>query len=383
MKINTKAVAVKITALMYLRVSTPSQEVDEQVKMIRQYAAEHGIEIIAQYGDYQKRHKADQRRSFQAMLKDIETLKPNMILVQRLDRFGTANNNELGYFITVMKRHGVRLVTAIDGKDRSRDDLETGLLNAVAACQSRQEQIDKAERVLTGKRAKALLGEYVGSKYQVYGFDVVCVGGNGREKWRLVEDGWDCRIKYVLNDQGEYVEAERYGNEIIKDANGIMPDKEIRHRPAKDSSDRLYYSPSIRQERVDTLRRICEWFDAGWTTYRIADQLNSEENRPVHSDRWYSAFIDGLLENSVMVGKPSWNKTSQSTFRHVEGGKIVSTDDDSKGTYRQHDRDDWFQPFDQVFEPFIDPALFNRIQAKLDARRESTPSDHPVAKNSG
>jgi len=231
--------------------------------------------------------------------------------------------------------------------------------------------------VLTGKRAKALLGEYVGSKYQVYGFDVVCVGSNGREKWRLVEDGWNCRIKYVLNDQGEYVESERYRNEIIRDSNGIMPDKEIRHRPAKDSSDRLYYSPSIRQERVDTLRRICEWFDAGWTTYRIADQLNNEGNRPVYADRWYSAFIDGLLENSVLVGKPSWNKTSQSTFRHVEGGKIVSTDDEKKGTYRQHERDDWFQPFDQVFEPFIDPALFNRIQAKLDARRESTPKRSP------
>lgn len=232
-KKTTTTTATTLRAFMYIRVSTPSQEVEEQVKMIRQYAADHGIEIIQQNGDYQKRHKADQRRSFQAMLTDMETLKPDMILVQRLDRFGTADSNELGYFITLLNKQGVRLITAIDGKDRSKGDLETTITNAVAACQSRQEQIDKAERVLVGKRRRAVLGEYIGSKYLVYGFDVVCIGKDGNEKWRLVEDTYDLRIKYVPNDDGEYVEAERYGNENVKDPNGIMPDKEIRHRPAK------------------------------------------------------------------------------------------------------------------------------------------------------
>jgi hypothetical protein len=304
-------------------------------------------------------------------------LKPKLILVQRLDRFGTAGPNQLGSFLTTLKEQKVKLITAIDGMDRSKEDMATVIQNMIAAVQSAQEQIDKAERVLTGKRAKAVLGQYTGSKYQVYGFDVVCIGSHGREKWRLVEDGWDCRIKYVVNDQGEYVEAERYGNEIIKDPNGIMPDKEIRHRPSRDTSDRLFYSPSIRQERVDTLRRICEWFDAGWTTYRIAEQLNKEGIKPVHGDRWYSAVIDGLLENSVIVGRPTWNKTSQSNFRHVEGGKIVATEDEKKSVFRKHDRQDWFQPFDQVFEPFIDPALFDRIQAKLEGRRQSTPKRSP------
>lgn len=378
MTIKTKPTTkATLTAFMYIRVSTPSQEVEEQVKMIRQYAADHGIEIIAQYGDYQKRHKSDQRRSFQAMLQDMETLKPDLILVQRLDRFGTADSNELGYFITLLKKQGVRLITVIDGKDRSKSDLETTITNAVAAGQSRQEQIDKAERVLIGKRRRAVLGEYVGSKCLVYGFDVVCIGGGGREKWRMVEDAWDLRIKYTLNDKDEYVEVERYGNEIVKDANSIMPDKEIRHRPAKDTPDRLFYSPSIRQERVDTLRRICEWFDGGWTTYRIAKQLNEEGVKPVYGDHWYSAFIDGLLENSVIVGKPAWNRTSQSTFRHIEGGRIVDTGDDRKGVYRWNEQAEWFQPADEVFEPLIESDLFDRIQTKLDERRESTPKRSP------
>jgi len=127
------ATATKTTAFIYIRVSTPSQEVDEQVRIIRQYAADNNIEIVGQYGDYQKRHKSHQRHSFQSMLNDIEAHKPNLILVQRLDRFGTADSVELGYFLTILKRGGVRLITAIDGKDRSKGDLETVIVNTVGA----------------------------------------------------------------------------------------------------------------------------------------------------------------------------------------------------------------------------------------------------------
>ncbi|MEY4392802.1 MAG: hypothetical protein RL595_51 [Planctomycetota bacterium] len=53
---------------MDMRDYTPSQEVNEKVQMIRQYAEEYGIEIIGMYGDYKKRHMAHQRFSFQSIL---------------------------------------------------------------------------------------------------------------------------------------------------------------------------------------------------------------------------------------------------------------------------------------------------------------------------
>lgn len=367
----------KTTAFIYIRVSTPSQQVDEQLKTIQQYADEHGIEIIEQYGDYRKRHKSHKAKSFQAMLKDIETIRPKVILVQRLDRFGTASNKELGYFLTILDKHGVRLITAIDGKDRSKDNLQTDIENVIAASQSKQEQIDKAERVLTGKRGKASKGEYIGGKTLVYGFDVVCIGRDGKEKWRMVEDAADCRIKYSLNDDGEYVEVERYGNEVIKDPNGIMADTVERHRPTKDSSDRLYYRPSIRQERVDTLRRMCEWYDGGWTTYAIAKQLNAEGIKPVYSSEWYSSVIDGLLGNPLLIGRPAWNRTSQSSFRHIKAGKIVETDDDVKHTWRPNESSEWFQPGDEIFEPIIPIEMFASIQDKLEVRKQSTGQRSP------
>ena len=37
------------------------------------------------------------------MLDDIPIKKPDFILVQRLDRFGTTDSNELGHFLTILK----------------------------------------------------------------------------------------------------------------------------------------------------------------------------------------------------------------------------------------------------------------------------------------
>ena len=84
---------------------------------LRQYAADNDVEIVGQFGDYQKRHKSHQRHSFQSMLKDIEAFKPNVILVQRLDRFGAADRNELlekrngSTVLERVRQHDFRLAT--------------------------------------------------------------------------------------------------------------------------------------------------------------------------------------------------------------------------------------------------------------------------------
>ena len=118
---------------------------------------------------------------------------------------------------------------------------------------------------MTGKRGKAVLGQYLGSKYLVYGFDLVCIGRDGEEKWRMVEDGWDVRVKYILDHNGDYIEVERYGNEVVKDPNGIMPDKPIRYRPKKKKGEKLFYSPEhptgSGEYASPHLRNVCRRMD--------------------------------------------------------------------------------------------------------------------------
>ena len=76
------------TAFLYHRVSTNVQDTKEQVLGNRQYAEENSITVLNEYGDYGKRHHAHKRHAFQQMLADIAVMKPDFILVQRLDRSG-------------------------------------------------------------------------------------------------------------------------------------------------------------------------------------------------------------------------------------------------------------------------------------------------------
>jgi DNA invertase Pin-like site-specific DNA recombinase len=125
------------TAFLYHRVSTNVQDTKEQVLGNRQYAEENGITVLNQYGDFGKRHLAHKRTNFKRMLAEIPVMKPDLILVQRLDRFGVKDANQLGYFLTILEENSVRLITTIDGQDHSRDDIATTITNAIAAGTSR------------------------------------------------------------------------------------------------------------------------------------------------------------------------------------------------------------------------------------------------------
>ena len=85
------------TAFSYHLVSSNAQDTKEQVLGNRRYAKENNITVLGEYGDHGKRHHAHKRPHFQRMLADIPVMKPDMILVQRLDRFGVKDANELGY----------------------------------------------------------------------------------------------------------------------------------------------------------------------------------------------------------------------------------------------------------------------------------------------
>jgi len=101
------------TAFSYHRVSSNAQETKEQVRGNRQYAQENAIKVLNEYGDFGKRHHAYKRPNFQRMLAEIPAMKPDLILVQRLDRFGVKDANELGYFLTILEEISVRLITTI------------------------------------------------------------------------------------------------------------------------------------------------------------------------------------------------------------------------------------------------------------------------------
>src|SRR5271165_1474850 len=111
LSISLTGLSKMTTAFLYHRVSTNVQDTKEQVLGNRQYAEENGITVLNEYGDYGKRHHAYKRPKFQQMPADIPVMKPDLIVVQRLDRFGVKDANELGYFLTILEQSKVRLIT--------------------------------------------------------------------------------------------------------------------------------------------------------------------------------------------------------------------------------------------------------------------------------
>src|SRR5437588_5543196 len=77
----------------YIRVSDRQQDVESQRQVILEWAAKHGVEIVAWYIDQGgKRHKAEKREAFQRLLKDAATGTICWIVIDSKIRFGTKNH---------------------------------------------------------------------------------------------------------------------------------------------------------------------------------------------------------------------------------------------------------------------------------------------------
>ena len=87
-----------------------TQDPENQLRPLREFAKSQGWEIVAEYVDYASGSKSD-REQFQKMLNDADMRKFDLILVWALDRFSREGiSNTLGY-MKRLKRAGVAVMT--------------------------------------------------------------------------------------------------------------------------------------------------------------------------------------------------------------------------------------------------------------------------------
>jgi len=232
MTTNGKAVAG------YVRVSSDKQDTARQEKRIQAT----GEPISLWFRDADGRNPRDlpeKREAFQQMLRAVEAGLVGKVVVDRQDRFGVKDAHQWGKFISLLRENGAALFDA-DGKELSSDDDVAILTGAIGAITSTREQKEKAHRNVTGKVQKAKEGEYQGG-YPAYGFDVVCFGADGKEKWRTVYVGQFKRWRVWPDGRRERFDG--------KD-----------NSPRKDPTDKLYIRPSIEKERIKWARKVFEWY---------------------------------------------------------------------------------------------------------------------------
>ena len=244
----------------------------------------------------------------------------------------------------------------------SSADPGTILASTVGAITSTAEQVEKAHRSLDGKRRKALDGEYVGG-YPQYGFDVVCFGADGDEKWRLVWVGHHRRIKISPNGKEEVYEGK--GNS-----------------PAHDKNDSLRYRPSIKAERLEIVNQIFAWYvEESISPSRIATRLNKMKVDPVFGDAWNKQKIKQLLKHPIYIGFPTVNKRGSGRHKEFVGGEerpVPQVNGRTKAG-RNRDPQDWWQPSTREFEPVVGVELFEDAQAKTkkSSQRHHNPKKKP------
>lgn len=331
----------------YVRVSKDIQEGERQVFSTDQWAKFNGLYIDDSFEDTEganSRDMSSKRVQFQKMMKLCESGDYDAIVVDSLDRFGFKNNKELQYYLYLLDQWGVELWSVSQGCI-SDDDVATVFNTTAAAITSEKEQKEKALRNLEGRMANSKKGNYCGGP-PPYGFDVACYGEDGKEKWRVVWIGTRQREKH--NSDGS---VEQYNGK--------------NNFPSRDATDTLKLAPSIREERLEAIRKIFEWYSEELISfYQIAVRLNKEG---IDKEKnWNKGQVQKVLNNPIVTGYPTDNKKGQGRFYEYVDGKVrlVNPEDSN----RVRDEEDYWRPENQIFDSVIPMDLWNDVQKKLKER---------------
>ncbi len=338
----------------YLRVSSDQQDMRSQRESVERWLAARNLTVIEWYEDVGPRDLADQRPEFQRLLKGAQAGLFDWAVVDAKDRFGTRDNYEFGKFVSLLRKHDVQLWSVTQGC-LTADDPMTEMLVVVDGLRSRDEQVARSQRSIRAKISAVERGEWPGG-YPPFGYDVVCLGTDRKEKWRVFYEGAHRRLKIYADGRP----PERF------DGKGVFP--------ARDKGDVLHLVPSLDRERVETVRRIFGWVVSESISLRaICTRLNDLGISPVIGPGWYASRLKPMLLNPVYVtGRPTWNKKGHGRFTEFVNGeyRAVPRTRDKVLTGRTRSEGDFVQAAEED-RGIIDRATWEAVQAKLRTNKRS------------
>ena len=103
-------------AVIYARYSSHNQRdvsIEQQVKVVRGFAEEQGLQIAEVYADRAISGTTDNRPEFQRMIRDSKARAFQYVIVYSLDRFARDRFDSVTYK-RVLKDHGVRVLSAME-----------------------------------------------------------------------------------------------------------------------------------------------------------------------------------------------------------------------------------------------------------------------------
>ena len=205
-------------AALYIRLSKedesegPSQSVQNQESLLREFVQQHRLSVYDTYVDDGWSGTNFDRPSFQRMIADIETKKVNMVITKDLSRLGRDYIMTGHYMERYFPEHRVRYISLLDGIDTGVDSTANDI-TPFRAIMNDMYAKDISKKIKSVKRDKQRKGQFIGGK-PAYGYKMHPTEKNKivideevasivRRIFALALSGMSCRnIATLLNQEG-------------------------------------------------------------------------------------------------------------------------------------------------------------------------------------
>ena len=205
-------------AALYIRLSKedesegPSQSVQNQESLLREFVQQHRLSVHDTYIDDGWSGTSFDRPAFQRMITDIEEKKVNMVITKDLSRLGRDYILTGHYMERYFPEHRVRYISLLDGIDTVVDSTANDI-TPFRAIMNDMYAKDISKKIKSVKRDKQRKGQFIGGK-PVYGYKMHPTEKNKivideevapivRRIFALALSGMSCRnIATLLNQEG-------------------------------------------------------------------------------------------------------------------------------------------------------------------------------------
>lgn len=174
-------------AALYIRLSKedenvgPSQSVQNQESLLREFVQQHRVSVYDTYIDDGWSGTNFDRPSFNRMIADIEAKKVNMVITKDLSRLGRDYIMTGHYMERYFPEHRVRYISLLDGIDTGVDSTANDI-TPFRAIMNDMYAKDISKKIKSVKRDKQRKGLFIGGK-PVYGYKM-----HPTEKNKIVVD---------------------------------------------------------------------------------------------------------------------------------------------------------------------------------------------------
>lgn len=203
---------------LYIRLSKedenegPSQSVQNQESLLREFVQQHRLSVFDTYVDDGWSGTSFDRPSFQRMIADIKEKKVNMVITKDLSRLGRDYIMTGHYMERYFPEHQVRYISLLDGIDTGVDSTANDI-TPFRAIMNDMYAKDISKKIKSVKRDKQRKGQFIGGK-PMYGYKMHPTEKNKivideevapvvRRIFALALSGMSCRkIATILNEEG-------------------------------------------------------------------------------------------------------------------------------------------------------------------------------------